>query len=175
MIVKPFPAPGPDVIAVIGGGFSGTLVAVNLARQAGDRPLHILLFERGARFARGVAYGTTCPQHLLNVPAGLMKWRAGGRARPLPRLAPEARPPHNAGTFAPRRLYGEYLEELLANAAACNDSAIELVRGEASTGTARPPRTTGATASAATHSKGVPETMSIALGCLDGGVSRREQ
>ena len=70
--VKPFPAPGSEVIAVIGGGFSGTLVAVNLARAAGDRSLRIVLFERAARFARGVAYATPSPQHLLNVPAAMM-------------------------------------------------------------------------------------------------------
>ena len=68
MVVKP----RPDVIAVIGGGFSGTLVAVNLARRAGNHPPHVVLFERGTRFARGVAYGTSCPRHLLNVPAGMM-------------------------------------------------------------------------------------------------------
>jgi uncharacterized NAD(P)/FAD-binding protein YdhS len=129
MIVKPFPAPGPDVIAVIGGGFSGTLVAVNLARQAGGRPLRIVLFERGPRFARGVAYGTSCARHLLNVPAGMMSALVDEPGHFLAWL--QTRDPRaHAGTFAPRRLYGEYLEELLARAAACEGTSIELVRDE---------------------------------------------
>jgi uncharacterized NAD(P)/FAD-binding protein YdhS len=127
--LKPFPAPATDVIAVIGGGFSGTLVAVNLARAAGDRPLHIVLFERAARFARGVAYATSCDQHLLNVPAGMMSALADEPGHFLAWL--QARDPRaQASTFAPRRVYGEYLEELLARAAVAGRTTIELVRDE---------------------------------------------
>ena len=127
--VKPFPAPGSDVIAVIGGGFSGTLVAVNLARAAGDRPFRIVLFERAARFARGVAYATASPRHLLNVPAKMMSALVDEPGHFLAWL--QTRDPRaHADTFAPRRLYGEYLEELLAQAAASSGSTIELVRDE---------------------------------------------
>src|SRR5271170_8053878 len=129
--LKPFPGPCPssDVIAVIGGGFSGTLVAVNLARAAGNRPLRIILFERAARFARGVAYGTSSAQHLLNVPAAMMSALVDEPGHFLAWL--QARDPRaHAGTFAPRRLYGEYLEELLARAAAAGRTTIELVRDE---------------------------------------------
>ncbi len=71
--VKPFPGPGSETIAVIGGGFSGTLVAVPLARAAADRPSRIApVFGEGRSPARGVAYGTASPQHLLNGPAGMM-------------------------------------------------------------------------------------------------------
>ncbi len=127
--LKPFPAPSSDVIAVIGGGFSGTLVAVNLARAAGDRPLRIVLFERAARFARGVAYATSSAQHLLNVPAAMMSALVDEPGHFLAWL--QARDPRaQAGTFAPRRLYGEYLEELLARAAAVGRTTIELVRDE---------------------------------------------
>jgi uncharacterized NAD(P)/FAD-binding protein YdhS len=129
MMVKPFPASGPDVVAVIGGGFSGTMVAVNLAREAAGRPLHIVLFERGERVAKGVAYGTRCPEHLLNVPAGLMSALVDEPGHFLHWL--QSRDAlAEAGTFAPRMLYGEYLEELLAGAAACDGTTIELVRDE---------------------------------------------
>ena len=64
---------------------------------------------------RGVAYGTRCDRHLLNVPAGLMSALPdepshflGWLSRFDPSAAPE--------TFAPRRLYGEYLEDLLCGA-----------------------------------------------------------
>jgi uncharacterized NAD(P)/FAD-binding protein YdhS len=127
--VKPFPAPGSEVIAVIGGGFSGTLVAVNLARAAGDRSFRIVLFERAARFARGVAYATTSSQHLLNVPAAMMSALVDQPGHFLAWL--QTRDPRaQAGTFAPRRLYGEYLEELLASAAAAGGTTIEPVRDD---------------------------------------------
>src|SRR5688572_33082722 len=57
-----------DTIAIVGGGFSGTMAAVNLARL-GDRPLRVRLVNRGYPLGRGVAYGTRRPEHLLNVAA----------------------------------------------------------------------------------------------------------
>src|SRR5215469_14685359 len=57
-------------VVIVGGGFSGTMVAVHLARaQSG---LRIALMERGGAVGRGMAYGTADPKHLLNVPAGDM-------------------------------------------------------------------------------------------------------
>ena len=62
----------PWKIAIIGAGFSGVMSAVQLLREAGDRPVQIYLVNRGGRMARGVAYGTRSPVHMLNVPAGRM-------------------------------------------------------------------------------------------------------
>src|SRR3546814_7394408 len=58
-------------IAVIGSGFSGSLLAIHLLRRAGlwDR---IYLIERNAQFGRGLAYSTGNPSHLLNVRASNM-------------------------------------------------------------------------------------------------------
>ena len=122
------PMPSPPVVAVVGGGFSGTMVAVNLARQAAGRPLRVLLFERAGRFARGVAYGTSCPEHLLNVPAGLMSALVDKPGHFLDWL--QIRDPGaHAGTFAPRMHYGEYLADLLARET--DRGTVELVRDEA--------------------------------------------
>jgi len=101
-----------DAVAIVGGGASGTLTAVALAAER--RTAVTLLDARGA-FARGVAYSTTEPVHLLNVPAGrmsafpeepehLLTWLGARGARP----DPEA--------FLERRIYGVYLGELLAAA-----------------------------------------------------------
>lgn len=54
-------------IAVIGAGFSGTITARHLLDRIGGR--RILLCERGKTFARGTAYSTDDPVHLLNVRA----------------------------------------------------------------------------------------------------------
>jgi uncharacterized NAD(P)/FAD-binding protein YdhS len=100
------------VIAVIGGGFTGTMVAVHLARHAGAAPARIVLIERGPRLARGLAYGTRCERHLLNVPAAMMSPLPDQPSHFLDWLRTRD-PSAHAGTFAPRRAYGDYLEELL--------------------------------------------------------------
>jgi len=57
-----------ETIAIIGGGFSGTMTAVNLAR-VGTWPLRVCLINSGHPTGRGVAYGTRRAEHLLNVAA----------------------------------------------------------------------------------------------------------
>ncbi len=123
-------------IAVIGGGFSGAMLAVQLARLS-HLPLRVRLYDKTGRFARGVAYGTLDPAHLLNVPAGKMgalaqepghfydwlqrheaTWRA---------LDPAfARMPYDADSFMPRMIFGAYVASLLAEA----ESARGMVRIE---------------------------------------------
>ena len=58
----------PDTVAIIGGGFSGVMTAVNLARLS-RRPLYVTLLNQHRPTARGVAYGSRRPEHLLNVAA----------------------------------------------------------------------------------------------------------
>ncbi len=116
-------APAPTAkrpIAVIGAGFSGTITALQLLRRLpADQP--VLLCERGPQFAGGAAYSTDDNDHLLNVRAANMsalsdeplhfqEW--------LKRRAGEQPPPaglHHtqAGLFASRGLYGEYLRSIL--------------------------------------------------------------
>ena len=65
-------------------------------------PLRVVLFEKRERFAQGAAYSTTCPQHLLNVPAGMMSALVDEPDHFLSWL--QARDPEaHRGTFAPRR------------------------------------------------------------------------
>lgn len=123
-------------IAIVGGGVAGTLVAANLLRLARS-PVRIRLFERMSGLGRGVAYGTRCPAHLLNVPAGRMgaypdqidhffKWvsaRVGQTGFP------------NAvatGDFLPRQLYGDYTQAVLEEARAGMAAGVdfETIKGE---------------------------------------------
>ena len=60
----------PYDVVIVGSGYSGTMVAVHLARA--QRGLRVALIDRSKTFGRGVAYGTTDPKHLLNVPADQM-------------------------------------------------------------------------------------------------------
>jgi uncharacterized NAD(P)/FAD-binding protein YdhS len=119
---------GP-VIAIVGGGFSGAMVAVQLARQAGSNPPRIVLFEKTERLARGLAYGTHCDQHLLNVPAGLMSALPDEPTHFLDWLQTRD-PSAQHGTFASRRVYGDYLEELLTSTAKASATRIDFVQDE---------------------------------------------
>ena len=55
-------------VAVIGGGFSGTMVAAQLARKGVDA----VLIDGSGRAGLGVAYSTRDPAHVLNVRAEVM-------------------------------------------------------------------------------------------------------
>lgn len=105
--------PGTPTVAIIGGGFSGTMLAIHLMRQQIIRPLTITIIERTPRLGNGVSYGTRYPRHLLNVPAGKM---SAFPDQPDHFLAwALRRDPHaSAGTFFPRSLYADYLTDVLA-------------------------------------------------------------
>jgi uncharacterized NAD(P)/FAD-binding protein YdhS len=60
----------PYDVVIVGSGYSGTMVAVHLARA--PRGLRVALIDRSKTFVRGFAYGTTDPKHLLNVQS--TKW-----------------------------------------------------------------------------------------------------
>jgi uncharacterized NAD(P)/FAD-binding protein YdhS len=112
-------------VAVIGAGASGSLQALHLKR-AGAEPI---LIERGDRPGRGVAYGTTRPEHLLNVPARRMSAFADDLGHFSLWYADL-----NGATeedYAPRMVYGDYLTGLLAEAgiAAVQGEAVDVAGG----------------------------------------------
>ncbi len=118
------PGDTDTTIAVVGGGCSGTLAAVQLVRAAASR-FRVVLIERGPRFSRGIAYGTGCPQHLLNVPAGRMSALPDDPSHFL-RWASARDATLMSDSFARRSLYGEYLESLLM--ATCNEAGSRFQR-----------------------------------------------
>ena len=122
-----------STIAVIGAGFSGTLLSLHLLRRCppGTR---VRLIERNRQFGRGQAYSTGNPSHLLNVPAGRM---SAFRDRPHDFLDWLRRQPVRegcsqveAGTFIPRREFGAYVRALLNEELKRPDDTLELIRGD---------------------------------------------
>jgi uncharacterized NAD(P)/FAD-binding protein YdhS len=103
------------VVAVIGGGASGTLTAFYLLREAAAAhvPLRIALIDRNGRHGLGQAYATSNAAHLLNSRAERMSAVAGDAGH-LVRWAAARGIEH--GGFLPRADYGRYLNELLAEA-----------------------------------------------------------
>ncbi|MBV9747837.1 MAG: FAD/NAD(P)-binding protein [Acetobacteraceae bacterium] len=122
-------------IAVIGAGFSGTLLSLHLLRRC-PRTTRVMLIEQGGQFGRGQAYSTGNASHLLNVPAARMSafhdrpdsfldWLGG-----LPEAARDGVEPV-AEAFVPRRLYGAYIRDLLKEEIRREPrSRLQLVRGE---------------------------------------------
>ena len=126
-----------STVAIVGAGFSGTLLALHLLRHC-PSPTQVVLIERSARFGGGQAYSTGNASHLLNVPAGRM---SAFHDSPLDFLEwLRAQPPCSHGTgdatpgcFVSRRSYGAYVRDLLKRELRRPElgNRLTLVRGEA--------------------------------------------
>jgi uncharacterized NAD(P)/FAD-binding protein YdhS len=111
------PKSAPERIAIVGGGFSGIMTAVNLARLS-DRPLQVTVINSGRPSGRGVAYSTRRPEHLLNVaarnmsafrdePDHFLRWlRTRSEFDTTPEIELRER-------FIPRMVYGDYLRSIM--------------------------------------------------------------
>jgi uncharacterized NAD(P)/FAD-binding protein YdhS len=125
-----------QTIAVVGAGFSGTLLALHLMRQCSTN-VRILLAERNEQFGRGAAYATGNSSHLLNVPASKM---SAFQSRPddflnwLRSLPPEEREgvEPSPTTFVPRSIFGRYIQDLLTREmkSAVHCGRLDLLRGD---------------------------------------------
>ncbi|MFJ6837200.1 FAD/NAD(P)-binding protein [Streptomyces sp. NPDC091209] len=119
-------------VAVVGAGAAGSLTAVQLMRQADrlGRTVGIWLIDPAERTGPGVAYGTSDPRHLLNVPAGRMSAFPDDPGHFLRWLTD--RNPHTApGDFVPRQVYGQYLTDIVERTAdACGHARLHRVRDE---------------------------------------------
>lgn len=103
-------------IAIIGGGATGALAALHLARVFPAGAVEIMVIEPGDDLGRGLAYATDDPGHLLNVrvanmsafpdePDHLLDWLR----RRGPELGVPAADPFG---FIPRSVFGAYVSDL---------------------------------------------------------------
>jgi uncharacterized NAD(P)/FAD-binding protein YdhS len=117
------------LVAIVGGGASGTILAAQLAR----RGVPSVLIDGSGCAGRGVAYSTPDPVHLLNVRAESMSAWAGEPDDFTRRFEGVG---GGRRDFAPRRFYGQYLREILDDAIAgaqvtlVEARAIGATRGE---------------------------------------------
>jgi uncharacterized NAD(P)/FAD-binding protein YdhS len=117
-------------IVIIGGGFSGATVALNLLRKL-ERPAAITVIEPRPLLGGGVAYSSADPAHRLNVPAARMlvlceepgafeAWfKSSGSLAADPEAALED------GRLYPRRAaFGQYVDRQLRSAAAAAPDSL---------------------------------------------------
>ncbi len=116
-------------IAIVGAGFCGTAVAINLLRASPATIGRVLLIERVERQIGGVAYSTGSASHTLNVPAGRMSAFEDDPDDFL-RFVRAAEPSLTGGSFVPRRSYGEYLAARLGEARRASTLPLLRVAGE---------------------------------------------
>ena len=140
--MTPSSMPATANVLIIGGGLSGTLLALQLLRLPGAR--HIRIVEPRAELGRGEAYSATELGHTLNANAARMsidpdnaddltEWlsaylAAGGWAQAREQQVPVAE------LFPPRGLFGLYAQQRLAQAievGKARGSRLEHVRDEA--------------------------------------------
>ncbi len=100
-----------SMVAIVGGGCSGLLAAANLFRTGFQG--RVTVIEPRARLGAGLAYSSSFIQHLLNVPAGGMSAFREQPSHFLDWLRTYHWPDAKADSLAPRRLYGQYLDEVL--------------------------------------------------------------
>jgi uncharacterized NAD(P)/FAD-binding protein YdhS len=119
-------------LAIVGAGFSGTLLALHALRRA-PAGTNVILIERGRRFGHGLAYATGNANHVLNVPAARMSAFHDRPCHFLDWL--QAHPTYFASTgqaFVPRQAFGAYIRDLLKAELRRPEVTIRLslVRGE---------------------------------------------
>ncbi|OAJ45773.1 FAD/NAD(P)-binding protein [Pseudomonas marginalis] len=125
-------------VLIIGGGLSGTMLAVQLLRLPGQR--QILVIEPRAELGRGEAYSAVELGHTLNGNAARMSVDPDNADDLTEWLTdfigadgwPESDQQHVpiSELFPPRGIFGLYAQQRLAEAKAQSASSVEHVRGE---------------------------------------------
>ncbi len=113
-------------VVIVGGGFSGAMLAARLA----ERGVASSLIDRSGAFGPGLAYSTPFEGHLLNVRADRMSAVDARPADFVDWLRANGSHYADPDGFAPRRLYGEYLQHRLHAVRQANPGMIEMVTGE---------------------------------------------
>ena len=125
----------PYDVAIVGAGYTGIALTVDLLSRLADGSRLLLLGAPG-RIGLGLAYGTDCPDHLLNVRAARMSALAGDSEHFVRWLQDRQRTSGSAAlaeSYVPRATYGRYLQETLyrAIANAAGRVRVDIVEGTA--------------------------------------------
>lgn len=114
-------------VVIVGGGYSGAMLAARLAESG----IASTVIDRGGDFGLGVAYSTPFDGHLLNVRANRMTAVEGRPDDFVDWLAANHPDRADPESFAPRRLYGLYVQDRLKAVDAAHPGLITRITGEA--------------------------------------------
>ena len=116
------------VITVVGGGFAGTALVLQLRQQPGLEQAEIHLIEPRDVPGPGLAYTARRPEYLLNVRPGALSLYTDAPNHFAEWLARQPESTAGMPEFAPRSVYGRYLhEELMTVLAPANaPSGVQL-------------------------------------------------
>ena len=144
---KAAPHAGPAVphshadAIVVGGGASGVLMAFHLLRET-PSDFRVTLIEKNPPIGRGIAYGTANAEHLLNARIAFMSalrdepdhFRQWLCAHP-DNASADRQDTIDPSGFAPRPVYGDYLQSLIEPfaAPARGPARLQIIRGECRT------------------------------------------
>jgi uncharacterized NAD(P)/FAD-binding protein YdhS len=121
---------GRPTVAIIGGGFCGSMLAVALVRRAAAN-ISVVLIERRPVPGRGVAYSTQFEGHLLNVraknmsayahlPDHFVKWAQRHYSHSV-----------KPDDFLPRSVYGQYISSQIQAATRLYGGGLRCIQEEA--------------------------------------------
>ena len=113
-------------IAIVGGGFCGTVLAIQLLRMGLPKADSLVLIEQNPRTGPGLAYSVEDECCLLNVPAGNMSALVDDPGHFL-RYCQSIDPNITSSSFMPRRWYGQYIEQLLYETAAKHPQQLHIL------------------------------------------------
>jgi uncharacterized NAD(P)/FAD-binding protein YdhS len=116
-------------VLIIGGGFSGTALAIQLLRRSPHARLAIV--DAGSAPGRGLAYATAWPCHLLNVSCGSMSAFPSEPRHFLDWARARLGASTRDSDFLPRAVYGEYVSSLLDDSLARHSRNFRWIRDEA--------------------------------------------
>jgi uncharacterized NAD(P)/FAD-binding protein YdhS len=117
-------------VAIIGGGFSGSMLAAELLRRAAGN-LSVVLIERGCVPGRGVAYGTQFEGHLLNVRAKNMSAYASTPDHFVKWAQRHYSSSVKPDDFLPRPIFGQYISSQLREAISLSAADFRCIQDEA--------------------------------------------
>ena len=146
-------------LVIIGAGFSGTVTAIEFLKRA-PKGSQLIIVNRSGKMARGLAYGTNSPHHLLNVPAGNMSALVDSPDSFLA-FCQRIDPDTHSGSFVSRKMYGAYLSELLSQAEMESSVQCSRITGEV---LSIQPAGTGATIENHTGERIVADHVVLAFG-----------
>ena len=115
-------------VIVIGGGVSGCLTAYHLVRQ--HAKASVMVVDPRPELGLGLAYSTPSLRHLLNVPAAKISVLPDQPLHFLHWLQRHFDADATASTFAPRAVFGRYIQSLLAETSGITQVRNTVVDGE---------------------------------------------